>query len=768
MKRIRKEDMKEFWVKSRDFLKHKKEVLKLKREVRRKKRAARIEKRKNSRFGKAVDKACVWMNRFSLLMHAVLSGLIYFVIEAISRHSVVKAWDYMVTSPWTFLFNTYMIFATFLIVYIVRRRVFARIIIGVTWMILGIVNGYMLSVRVTPFNAQDLKVIDDALTMLDKYFTGVQGVLIITAIVAVITWLVHMWRHGNKFQGKMHRIIATIVAVLAIGAIAPLTDFAIDNRIVSDYFGNIAFAYEDYGFPYCFGASLLNTGMKLEKKASVNYSEEAIVAMNQDGRLTEVSATTDEMPNIILIQLESFFDPSEVEFFTTSEDPIPTFRYLMNNYSSGYFKVPSVGAGTANTEFEVLTGMNLRYFGPGEYPYKTMLKYEKNQTESVATALKAFGYGAHALHNNGGNFYSRADVFNNIGFDSYTSKEFMNILQLTENGWAKDDVLTQHILNAMDSTEQQDFVFTITVQGHGDYPEEKVIENPRITVQGIEDEGLKNSWEYYVNQLYETDQFIADLIAELERRGEPTVLILYGDHLPTMGLEAKDLKNRYLYNTNYAIWDNIGLEKVNKNLPTYQLMATVFERLGIHSGTVFNYHQTRRQSKNYLSDLELLQYDMLYGNNYIYGGKDYKINREGDFQMGILDVTLSGMQANLDKTYSFYGQNMTANSKIYVNGEKQSTQFLNNTRIELKGCELEEGDIIVVSQVGSSSRVFRSSVEYAYSQGNLVLASEYVPPAEPAEGDAEAPADGTEVSADGTEATVGGADGPEGISVETQ
>ena len=744
MKRISKEELKVLWSERKELWKQKREVLKQKKEIRCQKRAERIEKRKNSKFGKAMGKACVWMNRFSLLMHALLSAAIYFVIEAISRHSVVKAWNYMLMSPWTFLFNTYMIFASFLIVYIVRRRVFARVIIGVVWMILGIVNGYMLSVRVTPFNAQDLKVIDDALTMLDKYFNGVQGVLIIAAIVAVIIWLVYMWKNAGIFQGKMHRIIAAIVAVAGIGAIAPLTEIAINNRVVSDYFGNIAFAYEDYGLPYCFGASVLQTGMELKKDSSVNYSKETIAEINKDGILTDVSTTREEMPNIILIQLESFFDPAEVEFFTTSEDPIPTFRYLMNNYSSGYFKVPSVGAGTANTEFEVLTGMNLRYFGPGEYPYKTMLKYEKNQTESVATALKAFGYGAHALHNNGGNFYSRADVFNNIGFDSYTSKEFMNILQMTENGWAKDDVLTQHILNSMDSTEQQDFVFTITVQGHGDYPEEKVIENPRILVDGIEEEGLKNSWEYLVNHLYETDQFIADLISELDRRGEPTVLILYGDHLPTMGLEAKDLKNRYLYNTNYAIWDNIGLEKVNKNLPTYQLMATVFERLGIHSGTIFNYHQARRQTKNYLSDLELLQYDMLFGDNYVYGGKDYKINREGEFQMGILDVSLFGMQVNLDGTYSFYGENMTANSKVYVNGEKQSTQFLNNTRIELKGIDLEEGDIIVVNQVGSSSRVFRSSVEYAYSQGNLVLASEYVPPVEVPEGDAGAPIDGAE------------------------
>lgn len=714
MKRIRKEDMRE--------------LLRVRKERRAEKKAAREEKRKNSKYWQTMQKVCDWMNRFSLVMHALLSVVIYFGIEAISRHSVAKAWEYMVASPWTFLFNTYMIFATFLIVYIVRRRIFARIIISVLWMVLGIVNGYMLSVRVTPFNAQDLKMVFDVVTMIDKYFSGAQGILIIIAIILVIAWLVYMFLHGGKFQGKMHRIVALVIAALGIGSIVPLTNMAIDNRVVSDYFGNIAFAYEDYGLPYCFSASLFNTGIK----ESSNYTEEIINEINKDGVLTEVSTTREVMPNIILIQLESFFDPYEVEFFTTSEDPIPTFRYLMENYSSGYFKVPSVGAGTANTEFEVLTGMNLRYFGPGEYPYKTTLKYEENQTESVASALKEFGYGAHALHNNGGNFYSRADVFANLGFDSYTSKEFMNILQLTENGWAKDNVLTQHFLNAMDSTEQQDFVFGITVEGHGDYPEEKVIENPRITVEGIEEEGLKNSWEYFVNHLYETDKFIADLISELEKRGEPTVLIMYGDHLPTMGLEAKDLKNRYLYNTNYVIWDNIGMEKINRNIPTYQLMAEVFDRLDIHSGTIFNYHQTRRQTQHYLADLELLQYDMLFGKAYIYGGlKNKPVVRNKDYQMGILDVTLSGMQENMDGTYSFYGENMTANSKIYVNDEKQSTQFLNNTRIELKNCELEEGDIIVVNQVGSSSRIFRSSVEYAYSQGKLVLASEYVAPVEP-------------------------------------
>lgn len=701
LKKIKKEDIKAYW------------------KARKERRQAILEKRRNSAFAQKMKPVYKVMNQFSLVFHVLYACVLNLTIEAISRHSLFKAWDYMIESPWTFLFNAYLIFITFLLAYLVKRRVFTRILLSVFWLGLGITNGYMLLIRVTPFNAQDLKVAGDAVTLFDKYFTGFEGIMLAIGIVAVVIWLISMWKRGGQYTGKMHRIPALIAIVAAFGTVGLLTNLAIDKRVVSNYFGNIAFAYEDYGFPYCFSASVFNTGIEEPN----GYSEETMNKITDNGAITESKTGRKEMPNILFIQLESFFDPYEVEFFKTSQDPIPNFRKLSEQYSSGYFKVPSVGAGTANTEFEVLTGMSMRYFGPGEYPYKTILK--KTQAESAATALKKFGYGAHALHNNGGNFYSRADVFNNIGFDSYTSKEFMNILQLTENGWAKDSVLTQHIKNAMDSTEQQDFVFGITVQGHGDYPEEKKIENPRIRVTGIEDEGRTNAWEYYVNQLYETDQFIGDLIQMLKDRDEPTVLVLYGDHLPTMGLEAKDLKGRYLYNTNYVIWDNIGLPKQDENIAAYQAMADVFDRLDIHSGTVFNYHQNRRKTKNYLADLELLQYDMLYGEQYVYGGKDKNPVKTGYMQMGILDVTLTGIVQQVEDTYSLYGENFTKNSKVYINDGKQDATFLNNTRIDLKEMKLENGDKIKVCQVGSSERIFRESAEYVYYDGKLLTPEEW-------------------------------------------
>ena len=714
MKRIhiRKPDIKGFFVKVRNL---KKEDIKRHFKEKKERRQKILEERRNSEFARRMQPVYKWMNRLSLPLHFLLACVINFLIEVVSRLSLFEAWDYMVGTPMVFLYNAFLIFATFSIVYLVRRRTFVRILLSVFWLFLGTCNGYLLTKRVTPFNAQDLKVLSDALELTNNYFNTFELVMIIIGVVALILWIVSMWRRGGQFTGKMHRVIALGGVAASFALCIVLTDMAVDRRVISNYFGNIAFAYEDYGFPYCFSASLFNTGINEPS----GYSEEMMAKISDDGEITknETGRSEDELPNIIFVQLESFFDPTEVEWLRFSEDPIPNLRKLFSEYSTGYFKVPSVGAGTANTEFEVLTGMSMRFFGPGEYPYKTYAK--TNVLESAATALTSLGYGAEALHNNGGNFYSRAQVFNNMGFDHYTSKEFMNILQTTPKGWATDDILVPNIMESMDTTEGQDFVFTISVQGHGDYPTEPTLENPEIIVSGVEDEGKRNAWEYYVNEVHEMDKFVGQLIEAVESRDEPSVIVFYGDHLPTMDLEAKDLKSRYLYNTNYVIWDNIGLEKKDSNLAAYQIMADVFERLDIHSGTVFNYHQQRRQSKDYLADLELLQYDIMYGKQYVYEKSGAPIT-EGHMVMGVKDAHITDLVAQSDGTYSVYGDNFTKQSKVYINGEKQTTKFLNNTRLDLRESELNDGDTVMVAQVGSSNTIFRTSKTYEYREGTLI------------------------------------------------
>ena len=235
---------------------------------------------------------------------------------------------------------------------------------------------------------------------------------------------------------------------------------------------------------------------------------------------------------------------------------------------------------------------------------------------------------------------------------------------------------------------------------------------------GVEDEGKRNAWEYYVNEVHEMDKFVAQLIEAVEARNEPSVVVFYGDHLPTLGLEAKDLKSKYLYNTNYVIWDNIGLQKKDGNIAAYQIMAEVFDRLDIHSGTIFNYHQQRNKTKHYLSDLELLQYDIMYGKQYAYEKNGAPIT-EGHMVMGVKDAEIKDVVTQLNGDYSIYGANFTKQSKVYINDEKQDTKFMNNTRLDLKDSELKDGDTIMVAQVGSSNTIFRTSKTYEYKDGKL-------------------------------------------------
>ena len=131
------------------------------------------------------------MNRLSLPLHFLLACVINFLIEVVSRLSLFEAWDYMVGTPLVFLYNAFLIFATFSIVYLVRRRTFVRILLSVFWLFLGTCNGYLLTKRVTPFNAQDLKVLSDALELTNNYFntaTALQPASPLTSTARPLKW----------------------------------------------------------------------------------------------------------------------------------------------------------------------------------------------------------------------------------------------------------------------------------------------------------------------------------------------------------------------------------------------------------------------------------------------------------------------------------------------------------------------------------------------------------------------------------------------------
>jgi hypothetical protein len=514
------------------------------------------------------------------------------------------------------------------------------------------------------------------------------------------------------------RVLCLAAMILLFGC---STKYGIDHGILEDRFSNIRLAYRDYGTPYCFIVTLFDNGID----RPIDYSIDKINRlMNSIEKQQEkLKKEEKQTPNVIFLQLESFFDVTRMKDLQFSEDPIPFFRQMMEEYTSGFVSMPTYGAGTVNTEFEIMTGMNKDYFGAGEYPFKSIL--QEHPGESICYVLKEEGYKNHAIHNNNASFYDRDFVYTNLGFDTFTTIEMMNIMEKTPTNWAKDKVLTQYINLALDSTDHQDFIYTVSVQGHGDYPEKPISSNT-IYVTGAKSEGFNHQYSYYASQLNEMDAFLRELIQSLTEREEETVLVVFGDHLPSLEIENTDLNAGSKYETEYFIWNNMDLKKEDEDLQAYQLYSKVLTKLGIHSGVMNRYHQTYREEASYEENMKMLQYDLLYGSHYSYG-LDKKLEQT-KIHFGVKDITMDsvGMAGDGENLY-FVGDGFTQYTDIYVNDRKIDTEYLGRVLIRWEGGALEPEDEIYIIQRSKTNQrpVLWKSPVYLYQEnGSLEIKAE--------------------------------------------
>ena len=595
---------------------------------------------------------------------ALLSAAIELFIELLGHREPVQALLLLVKSPHIFLLNAAIIFSTLMFTLLLRRKTFYSILVTLIWVLFGAVNLALLTIRATPFSARDLSIAASGLLIADVYFSPWEIALICAAAAAFALFVVLLYTRAPRSQ-KVPNLKKEIVIVASVAAALGLFVF-FGSRYgnVTERYESINEAFEMRGFPYCFAHSLFKSGVSRPE----DYSEETVNELDVDPAVTAA-----KRPNIILVQLESFFDPALIKGVELSENPIPNFTSLRDSCASGFLRMPTLGAGTVNAEFEVLTGMSLDYVGLNEYPYESILR--ENTCESVAYYLKELGYGTHAIHNYAGSFYGRNEVYPNLGFDDFTSVEYMQGLEFTEKGWPKDGVLTEYVLQALEKTEMPDFVFTVTVQCHGKYPDDGGIDDIAFRDNEVFEGGASEQFLYFANQLQGTDRFLGDLIAALQSYDEETVVVAYGDHLPTLGLTEEDLVNGNLFETQYFLWSNcgIGIGGEDEDLWAYQLTARLLGDVGIQGGVITDYHREHRDAESYQEGLERLEYDVLYGDRIAYGGvSPYE---RTDMKMGLEEITVNEVVFG-ETTVEILGSGFTEYSVVYINGKRnEDTAF---------------------------------------------------------------------------------------------
>lgn len=636
---------------------------------------------------------------FLMLIYAFAINL---YIELTARYTTgpFEGLLWMLRHPLVFSYNMLIIFCTMTFALLFKRRRFAWFIISLIWVLIGTANGIVKLSRMTPFTLYDMQNLKDGLTLATTYYAVWTLVLIAAGLALGFLAIILIFLRSEKWKNinYLKSISAILITVTVTGF---STYLGLKTGMLDNFFANLSYAYRDYGVPYCFISTSMNSGISKPK----GYSEDMIAGILKKNttRGTDTIPTVDKNslkhPNIIILQMESFSVAQDFNHISVDRDPTPVFNELTENYTSGWFSVPACGAGTANTEFEVLTGISARYFGPGEYPYKGKLR--EQTLESMAYVAKNHGYVTSALHNHRALFYNRNEVYANLGFDTFTSVEYMNDVSFTPTNWCKDEVLIKEIMDIMTSTKERDFMHVVSVEGHGQYPSEQVFKNPYTTVTA-EDEATKWRYEYFLNECHEMDKFIGDLIDEIEKNGEPTVMLIYGDHIPALDITEDIYNAPDLYSTRYVVWDNIGLPKEDQDIVAYRSGAELLADAGlIYEGVIFDYQQTTSmKNRHYEDHLKALAYDMLYGKNYVFKGENPI--KPTDMKMGHRQIKIDEI-IRIGNRYYIRGDNFTERSIISLKGKQLKTVYLSPTLIALnEKVDPEDIENLEVAQVDKS------------------------------------------------------------------
>ncbi|KJV37352.1 LTA synthase family protein [Luteibacter yeojuensis] len=273
------------------------------------------------------------------------------------------------------------------------------------------------------------------------------------------------------------------------------------------------------------------------KKTKADAGEASRFIASTDGALrqhmADAAANTRQTPDIVIVQSESFFDPSVIKGLQ-EQDFAPNLHRLAKHASFGQLHVPTYGGGTIRTEFEVLTGLSLRYFPTMQFPY---LQMHAGVMPGMVRALRAHGYETVAVHGNDPGFWNRTAAFRALGFDRFVSqKDFP--ANATKNGeYMPDSAMTDEIMAQLKNDGPPRFVFAISMEAHGPYDKSTIAntaERDAIAVpDGISDDA-KLQLRNYVYHMRHADAELGRLADLLKKRERPTLLLFYGDHLPAL------------------------------------------------------------------------------------------------------------------------------------------------------------------------------------------------------------------------------------------
>lgn len=630
-----------------------------------------------------------------------LSLIISLSVEVLNQGLIGSA-RFISLRPSAFLVNYGIVAGILSFTFLFKRKAFGYTLLSSGIILFAIANYFVLKFRGSPISFVDLYSIKDAIAISSEYVTKGMWIAVSIGLVLLIGLLVYTYRFKSNTPKKY--VLSGILIICLCSILNTQGEkFARSRGYLFDNTWNLKLNSEDNGFLFSFFRSY-----ELSKIDEPLLYEKKILEELADTTQPMQAKEQTNTPNIIIYQMESIMNPFDIAEIELNQDPMENYHYLMENYTSGRLKVPAYGAGTVRTEFEVISGISMEFFAPGEIPYNNIAK--RNVIETPAFVLKDQGYTSTFIHNYEGNFYNRNTVYSNLGFDQFISMEYMESIE-EKSSFPKDEHLVDKIIETMQTSEAQDLILAVGVEAHGGYLDTYYENKSNIwPVSDFLDMYDLRRVQSYIDKIYSMDQAIKRLYEYVMEQEEDTVLILYSDHLPALASDTIHYQVEDLYETSYVIVDNMGLEKEDEDLKAYQLLAKVFDRIQLYGGHLPAFHQQYKDDTNYLEYLELMQYDLSFGQHYMH--EEVNPYTRTEIQYGLQPIEIKSIQVKENQSI-ISGEAFTFASVVHVNGKAVDTTFIDPNTLKIN-TNIKEKDQIKIGQLGQNNAMLSYSSEFIY------------------------------------------------------
>ncbi len=534
----------------------------------------------------------------------------------------------VMTSPY-FILSIAMTAAVYITLRGFLGNVFGRAAAVIVYMFFFIGNFVKLKYHDGIFKPMDVFQIQDFMEIVVIYVPIWALYILAAAIIVPVVYIIikkrrYFAEHKPRFAyGIVGVIMVAALSVMLNGNVFKIFGFELpkpsaDTKTFTRQIGLVPYSYMNFG--------------KLSEiipKPDENYGGAYMERLRSEFDSLHKSKASDTKPDVIFIMDESMFDVTKVGDVDFSMDVCAN----MKKYKKGDIISPRYGGGTGSVEFEALTGMSNFFFLDNSAPYVTYWKDKNSSIPGLAYEFSKNGYETTAIHPNSAKMYNRESIYSYMGFDNFINTDNTEFSERADDGYVKDIVLADVIEEQLDSSEEPQFIFAVTIENHTLYNSKYKETEVKLSSDKL-DKGQLHQLEQYSQGVLGADRLIEKMVEYTNRADRPTLLYIWGDHLPALSAFNRlgFIRDKYSkYSTPVIACSNYrDIAIPQEYITTNQLAPQILRDAEIDYSSYFDYIYSLREGypviqREFSIDPEdekiklygEVQYDVLFGEKYL-------------------------------------------------------------------------------------------------------------------------------------------------------